>query len=223
MIIGISGMIAAGKSSLSSKLANHYKNSLLLNEFEENDEVFNTFLKWLYEKKQNLTISFQSFIIENHSAKFIEIYNKLQDKPDIDRHLFLDRFSIEHYIFAKLILSKKEPKYFDGFKALFSKLITKSELPDLVIFLDISFDTFKKRIFERGRAIEIDNWDLNYDYFKNLHENYYKIFRELADDFQLNYKIIDTNNLSEDEVYKQVVKIIDEEEKQWQLRQLIHE
>ncbi|CRH45571.1 Uncharacterised protein [Mycoplasmopsis arginini] len=45
MIIGISGMIAAGKSSLSEKLVEHYPNSLLLHEFEENDEVFNTFLK----------------------------------------------------------------------------------------------------------------------------------------------------------------------------------
>lgn len=223
MIIGISGMIAAGKSSLSEKLVEHYPNSLLLHEFEENDEVFNTFLKWLYEKRPNLTIGFQSYIIENHSSKFAEIFEDLKNKPNVDRHLFLDRFSIEHYIFAKLILKEKEPKYLEAYDALFTKLITKSELPDLVIFLDINFDTFKKRIFERGRKSEVDNWDLNYEYFKNLHDNYYKTFKELADNFQLNFRTIDTNNLTEKEVYDQVIKIIDEEEKQCQMRQLIQE
>ncbi|MBN4089492.1 deoxynucleoside kinase [Mycoplasma enhydrae] len=212
MIIGISGMIAAGKSSLSKKLNDSYPNSLILHEFDENDEVFNTFLKWLYEKKPNLTIGFQSFIIENHSAKFDEIYKELLKKTDHNRHLFLDRFSIEHYIFAKLILKEKEPKYLEAYDALFSKLITKKELPDLVIFLDINFDTFKKRIFERGRKSEIENWDLNYNYFKNLHENYFKLFKELAETYNLNFKILDTNDLNEEEVYNRVVQIIDEEE-----------
>ncbi|WP_330463591.1 deoxynucleoside kinase [Metamycoplasma gateae] len=223
MIIGISGMIAAGKSSLSNKLIEHYPNSLLLKEFEEDDEVFNTFLKWLYEKKENLTIGFQSYIIENHSAKFADIFKKLMDKPNKDRHLFLDRFSIEHYIFAKLILKEKEPKYLEAYDALFTKLITKEEMPDLVIFLDINFETFKKRIFERGRASEVENWDINYEYFKNLHQNYYKIFKELADNFQLNFRTINTNELTEEQVFETVLKIIDEEEEQWRKRQLIQE
>ncbi|AZZ65513.1 deoxynucleoside kinase [Metamycoplasma phocicerebrale] len=213
MVIGISGMIAAGKSSLSQKLAKYFPNSLLLHEFEENDEVFNTFLKWLYEKKPNLTIGFQSYIIENHSSKFNEIYEQLKKMPEENRHLFLDRFSIEHYIFAKLILKQKEAKYLEGYDALFSKLITKKELPDLVIFLDISFDTFKKRIFERGRKTEIDNWDSNYAYFKNLHENYFKLFKELAEKYNLNFKIVDTNDLTENQVFKKVLTIIEEEQK----------
>ncbi|BAP39338.1 deoxynucleoside kinase [Metamycoplasma canadense] len=223
MIIGISGMISAGKSSLSKKLTKHYSNSLLLKEFEENDEVFNTFLKWLYEKKPNITIGFQSYIIENHSSKFNLILKQLLKKPNKNRHLFLDRFSIEHYIFAKLILQEKEPKYLEAFDALFNKLITKNELPDLVIFLNINFETFKKRIFKRGRETEIKNWDLNFQYFKNLHENYYKIFKELADNFQLNFRIIDVNNLDENQVFEKAIKIIEEEEEQWQKKQLIQE
>ncbi|AWX69217.1 deoxynucleoside kinase [[Mycoplasma] anseris] len=211
MIIGISGMIAAGKSSLSDKLHKHYKTSIMLHEFEENDEVFNTFLKWLYEKKPNLTIGFQSYIVENHTTKFNELvkeFNKKKRNWEND-HIFLDRFSIEHYIFAKLILSEKEPKYLEAYDALFEKLISKDELPDLAIYLDISFDTFKKRIFERGRESEIDNWDLNYQYFKNLHENYLKIFKEIAKRFDLKYVIIDTNNKSEKEVFEEAKNIID--------------
>ncbi|TPR54078.1 deoxynucleoside kinase [Metamycoplasma neophronis] len=212
MIIGISGMIAAGKSSLSEKLHKHYKTSMMLHEFEEEDEVFNTFLKWLYEKKPNLTIGFQSYIVENHSTKFGEITKKFKElnldaKKD---HIFLDRFSIEHYIFAKLILAEKGKRYLDAYDALFEKLISQDELPDLAIFLDISFDTFKKRIFERGRESEVNNWEMNYEYFKNLHENYLKIFKEIAERFHLNYIILDTNNLNEKEVLAEAIKIIEE-------------
>ena len=39
MVVGISGMIAAGKSSLTEKLHKYYDKSLLLHEFEEDDEV----------------------------------------------------------------------------------------------------------------------------------------------------------------------------------------
>ncbi|ENY54146.1 Deoxyguanosine kinase [Metamycoplasma alkalescens 14918] len=223
MVIGISGMIAAGKSSLAKKLNQHYPNSMILHEFDDNDEVFNTFLKWLYEKRPNLTIGFQSYIIENHSDKFANIFKELQTKENKDRHLFLDRFSVEHYIFAKIILEQKNKKYLEAYNALFSKLITKEELPELVIFLNINFNTFKKRIFDRGRKEEIENWDLNFEYFKNLHENYYKMFKTLADRFQLNFKTIETDELSEEDVFKQVIKIIDEEEKLCQMRQLIQE
>ncbi len=211
MIIGISGMIAAGKSSLSEKLHKHYETSMMLHEFDEDDEVFNTFLKWLYEKKPNLTIGFQSYIVENHSSKFIEMSTKYKEmglnaKND---HIFLDRFSIEHYIFAKLILQEKDKRYLEAYDALFEKLISKDELPDLSIFLDINFETFKKRIFERGRESEVDNWEANYDYFKNLHENYLKIFKEIAQKFNLNYVILDTNNLNEKQVLAEAIQIIE--------------
>ncbi|SYV93084.1 Deoxyguanosine kinase, partial [Mycoplasmopsis synoviae] len=46
MLIGISGMISSGKSTLSKNLNKHYKKSMLLNEFQEEDVVFNTMLDW---------------------------------------------------------------------------------------------------------------------------------------------------------------------------------
>ncbi|SYV90062.1 Uncharacterised protein [Metamycoplasma alkalescens] len=49
------------------------------------------------------------------------------------------------------------------------------------------------------------------------------MFKTLADRFQLNFKTIETDELSEEDVFKQVIKIIDEEEKLCQMRQLIQE
>ncbi|QJR44045.1 deoxynucleoside kinase [Mycoplasma miroungirhinis] len=216
MIIGISGMIASGKTSLSEKLHKHYKTSKMLHEFEEDDEVFNTFLKWLYEKKPNLTIGFQSYIVENHSAKFADILQeyKTQNLDITKDHIFLDRFSIEHYIFAKIILKDKPNKYLEAYDALFQKLITNEELPDLAIFLDINFETFKKRIFKRGRETEVDNWDKNVEYFKTLHKHYYEFFLELVTKFKLNHIVIDANDLNEKELSEKVIEIIDQQARQ---------
>lgn len=213
MLIGISGMISSGKSTLTNKLLNYYsqKNTtLMLEEFKEDDEVFNTFLKWLYEKQPNLTIGFQSFVVENHTTKLNELLTEFK-KQNLDpklNHIFLDRFSIEHYIFAHVILKEKGQKYLDGYDALFSQLITQDETPDLAIYLDMSFDTFKKRLFARGRQVEIDNWELNHDYFLELHTNYKQVFLRQAEKYHLNYEIIETDNLTEADVFEKAKEII---------------
>ncbi|QSF13983.1 deoxynucleoside kinase [Mycoplasma sp. Mirounga ES2805-ORL] len=211
MLIGISGMISSGKSSLTNKLVKHYSKSMMLEEFEENDEVFNTFLKWLYEKQPNLTIGFQSYVVENHTSKLQDAFNKFKNKGYLHKnsYLFLDRFSIEHYIFAYVNLQSKGEKYLKGYDQLFSNLITKNETPDLAIYLDISWETFKDRLFSRGRKVEIDNFEKNEVYFKQLYDVYKDLFIKQAKKFNLDYVVIDTNNLSEKEVFDKAKEVID--------------
>lgn len=202
MIIGISGMISSGKTTLVNQLKDVFPKSLFLKEFEEDDEVFNTFLKWFYEKKENLTIGFQSYIVENHSNKFeklLHLYNDSKLKPEND-HIFLDRFSIEHYIFAHVNLQSKSKYYLEAYDALFDVMIKGNEIPDHAIFLDVNFDVFQERLFKRGREVEVKNWNKNKDYFYKLQSIYKKLFEKLCKRFQIPYTIIDTNNLSADEV-----------------------
>ncbi|WP_029512546.1 deoxynucleoside kinase [Mycoplasmopsis iners] len=211
MIIGISGMISSGKSTLTERLVKEYSNSMMLAEFGENDEVFNTFLKWLYEKKPNLTIGFQSYVVENHTSKLAECVEDFKAKgyKFKTNHLFLDRFSIEHYIFANVNLKPKGEKYLKGYDALFSHLITEDETPDLAIYLDMTFETFKNRLFTRGREVEVENWTLNESYFKELYDLYKPLFLKQAKKYNLDYVVINTDNLTEEEVYQEAKKIID--------------
>ncbi|VEU75430.1 Deoxyguanosine kinase [Mycoplasmopsis maculosa] len=215
MLIGISGMISSGKSTLTKKLHEYFKSSYILEEFDENDEVFNTFLKWLYEKKPNLSIGFQSYVVENHTTKLNELINKFNDdnKSWEKDHIILDRFSIEHYIFANVNLKVKGEKYLKGYDALFTKLITKNETPDLAIFLNMTYDTFEKRLFERGREVEINNYENNKEYFTKLYEAYKDLFIKQAEKYNLIYEIIETDNLSEDEVLKKALEIINNHKK----------
>ncbi|BAP00896.1 deoxyguanosine kinase [Mycoplasmopsis californica HAZ160_1] len=209
MLIGISGMIGSGKSVLSQKLLNYFNNSVLLKEFEEKDPVFNQFLSWLYQGTQNLSMSFQAYVIESHSFNLSQILADFHRKghKHSQSHIFLDRFSIEHYIFAQVNLADK-PKYLQAYKEMFTEIFTSELIPDLAIYLDINFDTFKKRLFSRGREVEIANYAQNQKYFAKLLAVYKDTFIKLANHFKMNYIIIDTNQLSEDEVFQKVKDII---------------
>ncbi|OYD26562.1 deoxyadenosine/deoxycytidine kinase [Mycoplasma testudineum] len=211
MIIGISGMISAGKSSLVRELKKGYPKSLFLDEFSEGDEIFNTFLKWLYEKKEHLTMSFQSYIIESHSAKFHEILDDFNQKKlnKFEDHIFLDRFAIEHYIFAYLNLLPKGTKYIEAYDSLFSKMIFEKEIPDFAIFLDIDFENFTKRILKRGRQVEVDNFELNKKYFKDLHDIYKPKFIEMATKYKIPFTIVNTVGKTEKQVYNEVVNLVE--------------
>ncbi|RMA78656.1 deoxyadenosine/deoxycytidine kinase [Metamycoplasma subdolum] len=211
MIISISGMIGAGKSCFAERLHKHYTTSEILHEFDEEDEVFNTYLNWFYEKKENVEISFQSYMVENYATKFsqkLEEFHKL--KKDLKKdHIFLDRLPLELYIFARLSLKNKNKKYLEGYKALFEEVLSKIALPDFAIFLNISFDTFKKRIFERGRESEVNNFEANEDYFKELHKIYLETFKEFATKVNLKYLVIDVDDKNPKEILKEAIDVIE--------------
>ncbi|WLP85626.1 deoxynucleoside kinase [Mycoplasma seminis] len=212
MLIGVSGMISSGKSTLTNKLLKHFSNSVLLEEYSEQDEVFNTMLKWFYENRPNLDISFQAYVVENHIAnvdKTIAKFHELGFKDDKD-YIFLDRFSAEHYVFASVNLKKLSPKAMKAYSALFRELVSKNELPEFAIFLDVSYENFEKRLFERGREVEIENYEANKAYFKELYSVYKDTFLKIAKQYNIKYAIIDTNNLSEDEVFTQAVSLIED-------------
>ncbi|MGY5139301.1 deoxynucleoside kinase [Mycoplasmopsis gallinarum] len=207
MLIGISGMISSGKSTLAKGLVKYFNNSILLEEFEEDDPIFNTFLKWMYQNEPNINIAFQTYIIENLEAKLQKTIEEAKTKK-ID-YIFLDRFNLEHYIFAFVTLKNKPLKYLKAFDALFHELVNKNENPDLAIFLDIDFATFKKRLFKRNRKSEIVNYEKNEVYFKELHSLYKLFYIKLMQQYEIPYFIINTNGKNNEEVLDEAIDLIE--------------
>ncbi|WP_027121285.1 deoxynucleoside kinase [Mycoplasma leonicaptivi] len=209
MKISISGMIGCGKSTLSKALHKHFKNSFLLEEFKEGDVVFNTFLKWVYEQEPNIDIAFQSYIIESLSNSFKKAEQEfLKNYNHKDNFMFLDRFNVEHFIFAAVTLDKKPKKYLEAFEKLFDHMIDLKDNPDFAIFLDANFEVIKQRILKRGRKVEIDNFKNNENYFYKLHLIYKNMFVDLCDKYKIKYKIIDTNNKTDKEVLEETISIL---------------
>lgn len=222
MLVGISGMISSGKSTLTHKLVDFYgKHCLFLNEYEHDDEVFNTFLKWLYDRKNNIGLGFQTYVVENHLARVDSInyrFNLLGMDKD-NEFIFLDRFCLEQYIFALVNLKTSQQKVWLAYQKVFEIMVSKEQLPELVIYLDIDFDVFKQRIMQRGRDVEISNFEINKEYFKELHATYKTMFLKLIEKYELNCKIINTNNKNEEEVFIEAKNLIEEFKKNRNLKQ----
>lgn len=202
MLVAISGMVASGKSTLSNNLHLHYKNSKILYEYDEKDEVFNQFLEWLYNKNAVVDFAFQSYVVQNYSRHLKQALSQNYD------YIFSDRFNLEHFIFAKNKISKKPKKFINAYEAMFDVLVSEDKIPDLVIYLDFNFHEFKKRIFKRNRIVETSTFNDNIDYWRNLHSIYKKEFINQQQKYKFKVVYLDTNNKNEEDIFKQSVEII---------------
>lgn len=210
MTIAISGMTSSGKSSLTSNLHNHFQNSLRLNEFEEDDEMFYTMLKWHLDHKPHATLTFETYIMASHVRNLRQLKDEFENKkmnPEKD-FIFLDRFSVEHLIFGEVAFNDIDPEAFEVYQAATSKLISKDALPDYAIFLDLSFESFKERIFERNRKSEIESWDSNEEYWKRLHGLYKVTFERLCKEYNVKYFIVNTDGLKKEQTFEKVLNLI---------------
>ena len=197
MKIAVGGMIGVGKSTLTKKLGEHY-GLPIMEEFEANDEVFNTLLTWLYEGKPNVEMLLQVYFLHTHWLR----QKEMNDSCVIDRDI------IEHWLFAQKNLAKY-PKVWNMYNGLFHQYANDWRKPDLYIILDLSWDEFKRRIFARGRESEIKNYYANEDYFKSLISDYVELLKAQCVIYKIPYVVVNTDNMNEDEVFDKVKTIVD--------------
>lgn len=197
MKIAVGGMIASGKSTLVKQLAEKYKISQMI-EFEQDDDVFNTLLQWLYEGKENVEMLLQIYFLHKHWLAQMEF----NDDVIVDRHI------IEHWLFAQINLSSK-PKVLNMYNGLFHQYMNDVSHPDLYIILDVDWKSFEDRIMKRGRQQEIDNFENNKEYFNALIKNYVRKLVAQCDIYEIPYVVINTNNLTEKKVLEISSKHVD--------------
>jgi deoxyadenosine/deoxycytidine kinase len=80
---------------------------------------------------------------------------------------------------------------------------------DLYIILKASWPELKKRMLKRARPEELQNFDSNEQYFKELAETYHKEIVRLSEEYDINYIVIDTDYLTSEDVYEEVLESIE--------------
>jgi deoxyadenosine/deoxycytidine kinase len=196
MKISVGGMIASGKSTLVTRLGQAL-NLPVMEEFEKDDEVFNTLLKWLYEQKSNVEMLLQIYFIHNHWLN--------QQKYDGD--FIVDRDLVEHWLFAQHNL-KSMPTIMNMYNGVFHAYMNQIKKPDLYIILDVDWEHFRDRVMNRGRQQEIENFDKNKEYFYNLLQDYTVKVKAQCSVYEIPFKVINTNGMTEDEVFEASLKAI---------------
>lgn len=177
-IISFEGCVGAGKTTLTNYFSYELKKRKILEEYERNP-----FLRDFYEGT-NVNLETEiTFLLIHYSQLKKAVKNRNTD-------FILADFSIEKdWVYAILNLNREELKVFEK---IYDYVIHEIEVPYVIIYVDLSLEVLRQRIFQRGRSYEI-NADLRY--FKEYNDKVRAYFKKKAqsmvyffdvDDLELN-------------------------------------
>ncbi len=178
--IAVAGNIGAGKSSIVEFLCDRYD----IEPFFEPNET-NPYLEDFYESMERWSFHSQVYFL---SAKF-----KLHQELDaLDHSVVQDRTIWEDAeIFAENLFRQKtmSERDYDTYRLLYESIRDKIRPPDLMLYMRCPVSTVRKRIAQRGRAMEAD---IPVKYLRRLH----RLYEKWIDNYQLSpLVIIPTNKL----------------------------
>jgi len=166
-LIVLAGTIGAGKSSLAKALGEHLKTDVFY-EAVDNNPVLDLY----YQDPQKYAFLLQIYFLNKRFESIKMAYR--QDNNVLDRSIFEDELFLtlnykngnvtktELEIYQELLANMLEE--LDGMP---------KKRPDLLVYIDVSFETMLSRIAQRGRSFEqIENQEGLKDYYAQVHDEY---------------------------------------------------
>ncbi|WP_273360471.1 deoxynucleoside kinase [Anaerococcus octavius] len=147
-VIVLAGMIAAGKSTVSARLADKLNTDFMIEPVDDNP-----ILPMYYNNKEKYAFLLQIYFL---NEKFKLIKQALKNNKNV-----LDRSIYEDELFTRINLMESNITQveYDVYKDLLDNILEEIEnmpkkAPDLLVYLDITFDKFLENLGKRGRAFE---------------------------------------------------------------------
>lgn len=173
-MIALAGTIGAGKTSLTQLLADHLHSKAF---YESVDD--NKILPLFYKNPKKYGFLLQIYFLNKR-------INEIKDSYDNDLNV-LDRSIFEDALLFKLNadMGRATQTESDIYSSLLANMMEElpeqphQKAPNLLITIQISFDTMLKRIKNRGRSYEqIANDPSLYNYYKNLNNRYHDWYEQ---------------------------------------------
>ena len=160
MHIAIAGNIGAGKTTLTSLLAKHYKWEPHFESVAENP-----YLDDFYGSRERWSFNLQIYFLNSRFRQILEIResgkNIIQDRTIYeDAHIFAPN------LHAMGLMTNRD---FSNYETLFELMERLVSPPDLMIYLRASIPTLVGQIHKRGRDFENT---ISIDYLSRLNERY---------------------------------------------------
>ena len=203
--IVIGGMIAMGKSTLAEAIIQHYPKATWVPEFDPNDALCQMLLRKMYERDDN-----------NMYASLFQLYFVIKRFDNYKKHVMnnkqmtiFDRSIFEDWLFAKENLNNSYLfGYYEGtFRGIANEIVYDIGVPKLYVILKGNWDLFKRRIYERARPAEIDNFEKNEIYFHRLLNQYEEFLVSTCKNFAIDYVIVNAELDIEEKVKIVVEKL----------------
>ena len=195
--IAVAGNIGAGKTTLTTMLAKHYK---WTPHFE--DVEHNPYLVDFYDEMQRWSFNLQVYFLNNRLANLLDIM-KGKDSVIQDRTIYEDAHIFAPNLYEMGLMTKRD---FENYASFFGTLKRMLTPPDLLIYLRASIPKLVDQIQKRGREYEEN---IRLDYLKRLNEFYNKWIDGYKDGPLLVIDIDNSNFAENDEDFAEVVRRID--------------
>lgn len=158
--VAIAGNIGAGKTTLCTKLANHYNW-----EVHYEDTEVNPYLPDFYADMKRWSFHLQIYFLNSRYQQILKIHNG--DKTVIqDRTIYEDAFIFAPNLYEMGLMSERD---FNNYTTLFKTMMAQIRPPDLLIYLRAGIPKLVSHIHSRGRDYE---GNMSLDYLKRLNEKY---------------------------------------------------
>lgn len=176
--IAIEGNIGAGKTSLTTKIAQQFNAKLILEQFEDN-----AFLPKFYRDPQKYAFPLElSFL----ASRYQQLKDQLSNQDLFKTFTISDYFIYKSLIFAKKTLQEDELTLYN---CLFNIINSSLPKPDLLVYLYVEVPRLKKNIISRGRDYE---QDIEHEYLERIQSGYFDFIKQQQD---LRILILDVNNV----------------------------
>ena len=174
-MIALAGTIGAGKTSLTQLLANHLHSQAFYESVEGNK-----ILPLFYKDPKKYGFLLQIYFLNKRLDEIKDSYSN--DLNVLDRSIFEDALLFK----LNADMGRATETESDIYSSLLDNMMEELEFfpeykknPDLLVYLDITFENEMKNISKRGRGFEqvIDDEgnivdQAQYEYFKQLYEAY---------------------------------------------------
>lgn len=190
--IAIEGNIGAGKTTLTTKIAQDFNAKTVLERFADNP-----FLPKFYKDQNRYAFPLEmSFLADRYQQLSDDLsqFDLFKDFVVTDYHIF------KSLIFAKVTLQEDE---FRLYKTLFDIIYKEMTKPDLYVYLYQNTDRLLQNIKKRGRSYE---QKIEAEYLEKINHGYLDYIKSQTD---LNVLVIDVSDFDFVEKQEDYVKILD--------------
>lgn len=159
VLIAISGIIGAGKTTLTQSVGKEFKADVLFEPVEKNE-----YLTKFYKDMKKYSFPMQIYLL-NHR------FQQHQKMVWSGKNTIQDRSIYEDVIFAKMLHEDNlmEELDFNTYIHLYSNMSNFLHRPDLIVYLDVEPEEALRRIKMRNRECETN---LPIDYLRSLKKGY---------------------------------------------------
>ncbi len=197
--VAIAGNIGAGKTTLTTKLANHFGWGV-----HYEDTEINPYLSDFYDDMNRWSFHLQIYFLNSRYQQVLQI-RKGEETIIQDRTIYEDAYIFAPNLYEMGLMSERD---FNNYTTLFQTMMSQVRPPDLLIYLRAGIPKLVSHIHSRGRDYE---GSMSLEYLKRLNEKYERWINKYDEG---NLLIIPVDNLdfeNNQEDFGKVINLVDSE------------